>query len=80
MHRLLGQFISSQTYNLVRYPKIRVRTDSENPLALVAAVREELRLARVEASEIDRFSEQALSESHGDAIREVCKAWVDLGE
>ena len=62
----------------MRYPKIRVRTDSENPLALVAAVREELRLARVEASEINRFSEQALSKSHDDKIREVCKAWVDL--
>lgn len=62
----------------VRYPKIRVRTDSENPLALVAAVREELRLARVEASEIYRFSEQALSEKRDEAIREVCRSWVHL--
>lgn len=64
----------------MRYPKIRVRTESENPFALVAAVREELRLARVEASQIDLFSEQALSESHSDAIRKVCEAWVDLGD
>jgi hypothetical protein len=64
----------------VRYPKIRVHTDSDNPLALVAAVREELRLARVEASEIHRFSEQALSEHREEAIRAVCKAWVDLVE
>lgn len=64
----------------MRYPTIRVRTDSENPLALVAAVREELRLARVEPSEINRFSEQALSEQQDEAIREVCRAWVDLGD
>jgi len=69
-----------RTLSLVRYPKIRVRTDSENPFALVAAVREELRLARVGASEIDRFSEQALSQAHREAIRNVCKAWVDLGD
>lgn len=64
----------------MRYPKIRVRTDSENPLALVAAVREKLRLARVTASEIDLFSEQALSQAREDAIRAVCKAWVNLGD
>ena len=78
LHRLLKQFRLFANFNLVRYPKIRVHTDSENPLALVAAVREELRLARVEASEIDRFSDQALSESRSEAIREICKAWVDL--
>ncbi len=64
----------------MRYPEIRVRTDSENPLALVAAVREELRLARVKASEIELFSEQALSQARADAIRDVCKAWVNLGD
>lgn len=64
----------------MRYPKICVRTNSENPFALVAAVREELRLARVKASEIDLFSEQALSQARGDAIRDVCKAWVNLGD
>ncbi len=64
----------------MRYPKIRVRTDSENPLALVAAVREELRLARVESSEINRFSEQALSQARVEAIRDVCRAWVNLGD
>lgn len=64
----------------MRYPQILVRTDSENPLALVAAVREELRLARVEPSEINLFSEQALSKRREDAIREVCRAWVNLGD
>lgn len=64
----------------MRYPKIRVRTDSENPLALVAAVREELRLARVDATEIHRFSEQALSEEREKAIRDICRAWVNLGD
>lgn len=64
----------------MRYPKIRVKTESENPLALVAAVREELRLARVKAEEIDRFSEQALSQGRKEAIRDVCQAWVNLGD
>ena len=64
----------------MRYPQIRVQTLSENPLALVAAVREELRLARVESEEIDRFSEEALSEAREGEIRDVCRAWVDLGE
>ncbi len=66
--------------NDVRYPEIRVRTESENPFALVAAVREELRLARVESREIDLFSEQALSQAREDAIREVCRAWVNVGD
>ena len=64
----------------MRYPKIRVRTESENPFALVAAVREELRLAKIEAREIERFSEEALSESSEDQIRAVCRAWVDVAE
>jgi hypothetical protein len=64
----------------VRYPKIRVRTQSENPFALVAAVREELRLARVNTREIELFSEQALSHARSEAIRNVCSAWVDLGD
>lgn len=64
----------------VRYPKIRVQTESENPFALVAAVREELRQARVASKEIELFSEQALSDAREEAIREVCRAWVNLGE
>ena len=64
----------------MRYPNIRARTESENPIALVAAVRAELRLARVEPTEIERFSEQALTQARADAIRAVCKAWVNIGD
>lgn len=71
---------SFRAFLTVRYPKIRVRTESENPFALVAAVREEMRLARIESQEIELFSEQALSQAREEKIREVCKAWVNLGD
>ena len=64
----------------LRYPDIRVRTESRNPLALVAAVREELRLARVTRAEIDQFSEEALSQAQEEAIKAVCRTWVNLGD
>lgn len=64
----------------LRYPEISVRTESQNPLAWVAAVREELRLARVEPEEIDRFSEEALTQRQEEAIKAVCRAWVNLGD
>lgn len=65
-----------------RYPEIRVHVDSSNPLALVAAVREAMRRARVEKSEIMRFSEEALGEHDDLRSREICRRWVwiDTGE
>ncbi len=59
-----------------RYPQIRVRTRSRNPLALVAAIREELRRAQVGEEEIRRFSRQALAGSEPARIREVCRSWA----
>ena len=63
-----------------RYPEISVESHSHNPLALVAAVREALRLAHVENSEISRFSDQALTKREPQRIREVCQKWVILDE
>jgi len=63
-----------------RYPEISVESHSHNPLALVAAVREALRLAHVETSEISRFSDQALTAPEPRRIREVCRKWVILDE
>lgn len=63
-----------------RYPEICVESHSHNPLALVAAVREALRLAHVETSEISRFSDQALTKREPRRVREVCEKWVILEE
>ena len=59
-----------------RYPEIRVRTRSRNPLALVAAIREELRRARAGQEEIRRFSRQALEVGEPSRMREVCRSWA----
>ena len=61
-----------------RYPQIRVRIASRNPLALVAAVRHALRRAHVDPGEIRRFSEEALGGSRGDKRRRVCARWVNV--
>ena len=59
-----------------RYPEIRVHVESKNPLALVAAVREAMRRAQVERSEITRFSEEALGEHDDQMSRQICSRWV----
>ena len=59
-----------------QYPEIRVQVESQNPLALVAAVREAMRRAQVERSEITRFSEEALGEHDDQRSREICSRWV----
>ena len=59
-----------------RYPQIRVRVRSRNPLTLVAAIREELRRARAGDEEIRRFSRQALAGGEPARIREVCRNWA----
>jgi hypothetical protein len=63
-----------------RYPDICVESHSHNPLALVAAVREAMRLAHIETKEIRRFSDQALTAPEPNRIREVCRNWVMLDE
>lgn len=61
---------------MTRYPQIRVSLRSPNPFALVAAVREELRRAGVEKSEIELFSRQALASTDAGRIQEVCRQWI----
>lgn len=61
-----------------RYPKIFVEVESQNPLALVAAVREALRLAHVERSEISEFSNEAFASGSPRDVARVCKEWVRL--
>ena len=59
-----------------RYPGVRVSIRSPNPLALVAAVREELRLVGAEHEEISRFTDQALRRPDGPHVRAVAERWV----
>lgn len=63
-----------------RYPGIRVRVRSENPMALVAAVRQALRHARVGRSEVSRFSCQAFDHLCPEELAKVCREWVRLDE
>jgi hypothetical protein len=51
---------------------------SPNPFALVAAVRQELRRAGVEAEEIEAFTREAL-EQGPERARNICGQWVDVG-
>ena len=61
-----------------RYPDIRIRLHSHNPFALVSAVRQALRRSRVDAGEIDRFTEEALRTEEPGRIRDVCASWASV--
>ena len=63
---------------MARFPRIQVSVRSRNPLAVVAAVREEMRLAAVEPDLIRRFSDEALSESDSERIIQICGDWVNV--
>jgi hypothetical protein len=62
------------------YPELQVSIRSPNPLALVAAVREELRLARAGHTDIARFTEQALEHPDRPHVLEVVEEWVGAVE
>ena len=62
-----------------RYPQIHVEVRSPNPLALVAAVRYALRRAKVERSEIRRFTNEAFAFAGRIPARRICARWVDVG-
>lgn len=61
-----------------RYPKISVEIESKNPLALVAAVREAMRLAHIQRSEISRFSDEAFAKDTSKGVKQICAKWVCL--
>lgn len=65
----------------VRHPDIGVVVRSPNPLALIAAVREELRRAGAGASEVERFSDAAMAVApSAERLRRVCREWVGSAE
>lgn len=61
---------------LRRYPEIHIRTHSRNPLTWVSAVRTALRQSRVDAAEIQRFTEEALRADEESKIGAVISRWA----
>lgn len=62
-----------------RYPQVRVQVCSDNPLALISAVRHALRRAGVPREEIQTFSQQAFAGGRSD-LRTVCQGWARIDE
>lgn len=56
-----------------RYPDLRVSLHTDNPLAMVSAVRLALRKAGTDRREIERFTREALSSPDP---QEFCDRWV----
>lgn len=63
---------------LRRYPEIHIRTHSRNPLTWVSAVRTALRQSRVDAAEIQRFTEEALHAEGTAKIGAVVSLWAKV--
>ena len=61
-----------------RYPDIHVRLRSDNPYALVSAVRQALRRSHVDQGEIYRFTELALESEEPQRMRQVCSDWAEV--
>ncbi len=61
-----------------RYPDIQVRLHTENPFALVSAVRFALRRSHVDAGEIRRFTEEAFRAEEPSRMRDVCSSWTQV--
>ncbi len=61
-----------------RYPDIHVRLRSNNPFALVSAIRQALRESRVDPGVIHRFTEEALAEKEPQRMRQVCADWAEV--
>ncbi len=61
-----------------KYPEIHIRTHSRNPLAWVSAVRTALRQSRVDAAEIQRFTDEALYAEEASKIGAVVSRWATV--
>ncbi len=60
------------------YPDIHIRLRSNNPFALVSAVRLALRRSQVDPSEIHRFTAEALANEEPQRMRQVCSDWAEV--
>jgi hypothetical protein len=70
--------VENLTLMAPRYPQIHVRLHSDNPFALISAVRMALRKSRVGKGEIDRFTEEALRAEEPQRMRQVCSDWAEV--
>ena len=62
-----------------RFPEVHVTLRTENRWAVASAVRQALRRAVTDRSEIDRFEAEAMAAiSDPDVFRQVCRRWVQL--
>lgn len=61
-----------------RYPEIQIRLRSNNPFALVSAVRLALRKSEIDPREIYRFTEEALESDEPQKMRQVCSNWAEV--
>ncbi len=61
-----------------RYPDIHIRLRSNNPFALVSAVRLALRRSQVDPGEIHRFTKEALEIEEPQRMRKVCSDWAEV--
>ncbi len=61
-----------------RYPDIHVRLRSNNPFALVSAVRMALRRSQIDQGEIHRFTEEALKSEEPQRMRRICSSWAEV--
>lgn len=61
-----------------RYPDLHVALHTQNPFALVSAVRHGLRRNGVAREEILRFTEEALAGPDPGRVEDVCRRWADL--
>lgn len=59
-------------------PEIQVSLRSRNRFALVSAIRYGMRRAGRPHSEIERFSQEALSAQDAGHFEELCSQWVRL--
>lgn len=63
-----------------RYPQLHVRLCSENPFALVGAIRLAMRRSKIQPEEIERFTTEALSRTEPLEMRRVCANWATIGK
>ena len=61
-----------------RYPQLHVRLASQNPFALVSAVRLAMRRSRMDSEVIDRFTDEALRQEEPGQMRRVCASWAQV--
>jgi hypothetical protein len=61
-----------------RFPEVEVSLRSNNPVALIAAVRLALRQAHVDQELIGEFSDRAFETADPQRQRRVCRSWVSI--